>query len=351
MTTDTDLKTRFPALLGEFESSMRRLPDNGLYKYAKLMCAVHVFDALEKICLDMNKNPYAVLTPCLEKQVAFLAAVDPGLAFILAGRDGKVQVPLRDDVQKLYEEAWTVYDPASYAHSVELIKGRLAINGLDEDFVRGKKCFDGGCGTGRFSIALAQLGASRVVGADIGSASLDFARERVKEYGLENIEFVRQDVTDLSPWEDGEFDFVISNGVLHHTIEQVRGVKEHFRVTRPGGHFWLYLYGAGSLYWEVYDLLMDLVSGIGHPEAKHVMQEFLLRPGSVYTFLDNVYAPIRKYYTLSQVQQILKEEGSFTTRLLEGPEDFDSAPRQLSSLYGREIFGPEGEVRAMFVKE
>lgn len=351
MTLDNTLKRRLGTLLDEFESSMRKLPDNGLYKYAKLVSAVHVFDVLEKICLDMNKDPYTLLVPCLEKQTSFIGAVTPDLPFIHPEQEEKTRPPLRDDVQKLYEEAWTVYDQDSYMHSVELIKNRLAINGLDENFIRGKKCFDGGCGTGRFCIALAQLGASQVVGADIGSASLDFARARVKEYGLENIEFIRQDVTDLSQWKDGAFDFVISNGVLHHTIEQVRGIKEHFRITKSGGHFWLYLYGAESLYWNIYDLLMDLVSGIGHHEAKYIMQEFSLKPGSVYTFLDNVYAPIRKYYKLSQVQNILQEEGTFTTKLLEGPEDFDSAPRQLNSLFGREIFGPEGEVRAIFFKD
>ena len=46
--------------------------------------------------------------------------------------------------------------------------------GIDEKFLKGKSCFDGGCGTGRLSIALSRLGAKEIIAADIGEKSLKF---------------------------------------------------------------------------------------------------------------------------------------------------------------------------------
>ncbi|WP_461209848.1 class I SAM-dependent methyltransferase [Desulfocurvus sp. DL9XJH121] len=315
------------------------------------MCGIQLFDVLARLAEDLDQDPYPPLADCLERQLALLKSVDSGLNLFLPGGTERSALAPRESVRRLYEEAWTVYDRKTYDHSVGLIKGRLAANGFGREFFEGKICFDGGCGTGRFGIAMAELGAARVVAADIGRKSLDFAAERARERDLENVEFVQADITDLSAWADESFDMVVSNGVLHHTVEQDRGLREHYRITRPGGVFWLYLYGADSLFWRCYDLLRELFADIDPEEAKTILMEFQLRPGTVYTFLDNVYAPIRTYYRQSEVQALFEGLWPCETRLLDGPADFDSIPRQLASPHGRTIFGPEGEVRAAFTKK
>src|SRR6185437_15838749 len=62
---------------------------------------------------------------------------------------------------ELFQTAWTTYDDATYDHSVALMEDRLRRSGFDGRFFRGKSCFDGGCGTGRFAIAMAKAGAAK----------------------------------------------------------------------------------------------------------------------------------------------------------------------------------------------
>lgn len=73
-----------------------------------------------------------------------------------------------------------------------------------------KTVFDGGGGSGRFSILLAKQGCS-VTHFDISQPMLDKAFGLAKAAGVENrITFVRGALEDLSAYEDNSFDLVIS---------------------------------------------------------------------------------------------------------------------------------------------
>lgn len=148
----------------------------------------------------------------------------------------------------LFANAWTQYSESTFEHSVSLVGSRLKASGFDSTFFRDKTVFDGGCGTGRLSVLAARWGAKHVVSADIGGPSLEFLRDVVRQEGLSNVEVIEQDITDLSAWADSSFDFVASNGVLHHTAKAASGIREHWKKTRPGGGFLgLPLWGRGGL--------------------------------------------------------------------------------------------------------
>lgn len=70
--------------------------------------------------------------------------------------------------------------------------------------------FDGGAGSGRFSILLAKRGL-RVTHFDISQPMLDKARELAGAQGvLDKMEFVQGALEDLSAYRDGQFDLVLS---------------------------------------------------------------------------------------------------------------------------------------------
>ena len=70
--------------------------------------------------------------------------------------------------------------------------------------------FDGGAGSGRFSILLAKQGL-RVTHFDISRPMLDKARELAAAQGvLDRMEFVQGALEDLSAYRDGQFDLVLS---------------------------------------------------------------------------------------------------------------------------------------------
>ena len=70
--------------------------------------------------------------------------------------------------------------------------------------------FDGGAGSGRFSILLAKRGL-KVTHFDISQPMIDKARELAEKEGVsDRITFVKGALEDLSAYKDGEFDLVMS---------------------------------------------------------------------------------------------------------------------------------------------
>jgi len=109
--------------------------------------------------------------------------------------------------------------------------GLRAYHMLTADGIAGREVLDYGCGLGKWSIHLAQLGA-KVSGFDISEAGIQRARDRAAFNGLE----VRFDVADASslPYESESFDRVFGSGIVHHVIKYERTALELHRVMRPG---------------------------------------------------------------------------------------------------------------------
>jgi ubiquinone/menaquinone biosynthesis C-methylase UbiE len=92
------------------------------------------------------------------------------------------------------------------------------------------KALDLCCGQGNVAEALLSRGCE-VVGIDFSPAMLAFARGRAP-----NATFIEADAQDL-PFDDAEFDFVVSNLGICHVPDQPRAVAEPRRVLRPAGKF------------------------------------------------------------------------------------------------------------------
>ena len=97
---------------------------------------------------------------------------------------------------------------------------------------RGERILDVATGTGLTSRTVARLGA-QVIGVDIADPLLDAAREIAKEQTLA-IEYRRGDAEEL-PFNDGEFDAVISTFGVMYASDQQRAASELARVCRRGG--------------------------------------------------------------------------------------------------------------------
>jgi SAM-dependent methyltransferase len=331
----------------ECVAHLARLPTEGGGAYARVEAALDVLLALDRVLRHPNDDPYPVLAAAATRVKAMAEA-----ARIRAGEimpRGPKATSEDQSVARLYARAWTTYRESTYDHSVGLIEERLRRSGFDEAFFRDRICFDGGCGTGRFSIAMAKAGARRVVAVDLSEASLEYLRRTMARYRLDNIEPLQQDVTDLSSFATGSFDFVASNGVLHHTPAPERGLTEHLRITKPGGRFWLYLYGAGGLYWPLYDKFRPIVTALDVDENHRILRELQVRDGLIYTFLDNLRAP-RVYFMLDDVLAILRRYGDFEHRYARGTSAVDDTQMLLGSQWGATVLGPQGEVRIVVTK-
>ena len=85
---------------------------------------------------------------------------------------------------------------------------------------------DVGCGTGANLEMLAQFGTAE--GVDVSDDALEFCRRK----GLK----VQKGLAETLPYDDDSFDLTTALDVIEHLDDDIAGLKEMHRVTKPGGY-------------------------------------------------------------------------------------------------------------------
>ncbi len=99
----------------------------------------------------------------------------------------------------------------------------------------GMKLLDCGCGPGTVTLGLAEIVApGEAVGTDIEESQMALATENAAKRNIANARFEAASIYEL-PFEDSSFDAVFMSALLGNLREPVRGLREAFRVLRPGG--------------------------------------------------------------------------------------------------------------------
>lgn len=100
----------------------------------------------------------------------------------------------------------------------------------------GNDILDLGTGTAQIPIAICQrLEDVRIMAVDMAIAMLDIARLNIEvESLIQRITLDKIDAKEM-PYEDGLFDLVISNSIIHHIPEPLEVLKEAVRVTKADG--------------------------------------------------------------------------------------------------------------------
>jgi ubiquinone/menaquinone biosynthesis C-methylase UbiE len=119
--------------------------------------------------------------------------------------------------------------------NIQLIEHFFAQSGIDLHNVN--KVLDIGCGVGFVARYLNDRYEMEVIGIDVDPEQVEFAKEYSKEN--EELHFTVADATRL-PFEDNQFDLVLSFMVVHHIGDWKRVLEEIDRVLRPNGAYILY---------------------------------------------------------------------------------------------------------------
>jgi ubiquinone/menaquinone biosynthesis C-methylase UbiE len=107
------------------------------------------------------------------------------------------------------------------------------------EFYRAKQLvLEIGPGSGFNARFMAENAAGTVIAADISDAAFT-TFENTND--LPNCHVVQADVMDL-PFPDNHFDFVIADGVLHHTPDTRAAVRALYRKVKAGGQMFFYVY-------------------------------------------------------------------------------------------------------------
>lgn len=157
------------------------------------------------------------MTHHLDRMIA--SASDPEVATAPAGARGHAERAWRADAAAY--DTWFTSPWGRYAWEQESRVVRAGLAGLQRGRV-----LDVGCGTGRSSALLRDLG-HRVMGIDPDPGMLDLARSRLDAALLAEGEHL--------PFRDGVFDAAVAVTVLEFARDPGEVVAEMARVTRPGG--------------------------------------------------------------------------------------------------------------------
>jgi ubiquinone/menaquinone biosynthesis C-methylase UbiE len=235
-------------------------------------------------------------------------------------------ITLEKKTSDLYTDLWEEFDLFTLTQeSLRLLQGRIPDSIIKNDIV-GKRVLDMGCGSGRYTIALAKVGAAEVIGVDFQNKSFARAKKYCKAHKLK-VQFQEANVHKL-PFRDSYFDFIFCNGVLHHTSSIEKGLEEIARVLKKSGKAFLYLYASGGIFWKTREALRNIFKKIPIAYTKMILRAIGV-PQNRFIFCDTWYVPVETHTSKDQLRKILMANGfSYKKIIGSNPFDLDGAIRK-----------------------
>jgi ubiquinone/menaquinone biosynthesis C-methylase UbiE len=218
--------------------------------------------------------------------------------------------PVATEVKSFYEETpFPNYDDFDNAKSLE-IKAEKSIFAkmLNHQIPKDARVIEIGCGTGQLTNYLSICG-RKVIGTDITENSLKLARDFSEKNNLAS-EFVQMDLFNPSfPFES--FDYVISNGVLHHTRDTREAFNSIARLVKPGGFILIGLYNTyGRLFTNIRQFIFKLTGGrLKEKLDSHLADTTLSEGKKKAWFRDQYQHPHERKHTIGEVLKWFDEEG------------------------------------------
>ncbi len=192
---------------------------------------------------------------------------------------------------KLGEGEWDRWDRSPATQMQEAV----FLHHLKAAVAKGDRVLDVGCGAGRYTRRLIELGAD-VTAFDLSKGQLDLCRERAPGA----VDYALGTVTDLSRYADDSFDVTVCiGGAISYTFERDHeAMAELARVTAPGGRVVLSVMG---LFGTVHVALESILTG----EA--ALNERVFETGTVLR-TENVGHEC-KMYRVDQLREMMARAG------------------------------------------
>jgi SAM-dependent methyltransferase len=195
-------------------------------------------------CQGSLKSPDAGHLVCSRGAHQFMIESGLPLLYWPDGESGEVE-QVTQQVKSFYEQTpFPDYDDLdSPAGLRDKAQRSLFAKLLDEQIPHGAKVLEAGCGTGQLSNFLGLTWGRRVFGTDISVNSLRLAQGFKQAHAIEQAAFYQMNL--FKPiFAPESFEVVISNGVLHHTGDPLRGFMSIARLVKRGGYLVVGLYNS-----------------------------------------------------------------------------------------------------------
>jgi len=145
---------------------------------------------------------------------------------------------------------------------------------------KNKKVLEIGCGIGTAAQSFIENGAI-YTGIDLSDKSVELAKKRLELFNLQGNIF-QGNIEEIDNINDDKFDLIYSFGVLHHTPDINKSIKNIYKMLKDGGEFKMMLYAKNS--WKYY----EIIEGLDQYEAQSGV-------------------PIANVYTNEEINTLLKD--------------------------------------------
>ena len=204
-----------------------------------------------------------------------------------------------------------------------------------------------GCGTGQELLFLANFYKySKITAIDISRSSLSYTNKKIKEHKITNVELLHLDILKVHSLEK-KFDFITSNGVLHHMDNPSDGLNSLVNVLKNDGILNLGLYS--KIARKKITMARDFIRNLGITGSKNeIMQirESIINnePGfenfheltlfrdfySQYELQDLLFHPQEVLHTLKDIKNLLK---SNNLKFINFDNKYNAAKEKYKKLY------------------
>ena len=209
-----------------------------------------------------------------------------------------------DEAAKTYDD-WYETPLGQHVYQVET---ECAFNLFD--LPKGTKILDVGCGSGIYSMQLAEMG-YKVTGIDISVEMLKKAQDKALEKGLD-IDFIEMDVYNLT-FEEDSFDGVFSMAAFEFIHDDLKAIDEMFRVLKVGGQMMIGTIHLDSEWGKLYtspEMMENTV--FKHSNLKTMDQMKVLHSEQLIDYKECLFIP--PYSKNSEItidnEKSMKEKGS-----------------------------------------
>lgn len=203
-----------------------------------------------------------------------------------------------DYTKDAFNFKWSHFNYPQTHFTKERVKEVLKYSELPATWFEGKLCLDAGCGNGRFTYAMQQLGAK--------VTSFDYSKEAIEKCREMNPKAFVFDLMELEP--NPIYDLVFSYGVIHHTRNPQSAFKKLASQVKPNGILNLMVYARiNSKYYTWPRFFFRLLPLRG----KLAFVRFMVkrRGGNMQGWYDALSPKYNHSFTVDEVKEWFENEG------------------------------------------
>jgi len=190
---------------------------------------------------------------------------------------------------------------------------------IDFDSLKGKRVLEIGHGVGWLAREFINSGAI-YTGIDLSAYHHEICDKLFPD--TNNARFILGNAENM-PFEDRYFDFIVSYGVIHHSKDTEKCIKEAYRVLKEGCTFYLMLYRRSFLkYWYNKFFRYGVLRGeiFKYKSVHKVIERHADTHG------DGSGAPISRYFTVSELPRLFNDFNTYRYQVFGNYEELRGFP-------------------------